>query len=669
MPKFPKGSQEAKDYMKSIREMKTTNTNIKYETAKGKKSQKNITINLEKDTERLPNGDQIIKSTIKKKMNKPEVEAEAEGEPEQPEQSKKKGGRPKKYASAEEAKKAKRLQTLASNKKKYQEKKAKKNEEVEGGRIGFTNLFKRKQSQIPEQPKPSVYQRLKNYSSAIIYGRKDFPPRVRKILDKVGNKQIKHITIKRTPISSVFSGSVALFTTTNTGEKKLKNYDELFHLFIEMTTDDNVRVLLEKNEVINMELNPKIRPNTESEEVVGQMPNKTIREMLKSTEERMGIDNFFGYSASDNNCQDFIMAFFKANNIGDESDYTFIKQDTEYIFKNSPYLKSLSKFFTDIAGRVDVIRTGAGIDDIKNYSDVLNHLVEHITDPKEPIDPRDFKQAVEMINAIKRQKENIKGKGLKEKNYVVQSVIFEKDKFNIPTAKKWLKTNGYKSPKVDREENTLRFRQIEPSVVEKEGFKEYRIKELGNSGIKLVLAYKKNIISTDNIGMSGGKLEVHHYHHIIHPKSDEEESDTEMEGEGIGRAFKKLGKTVKKGFTKDIIKPVSKIIDKTGDYVGSKKGGLATDLINYGIPATTGAVLGALGSATGNPALGALGNATGNKLAKELIVPEIHKASGAGVKNKRMVKGSKEAREHMAKLRSMKGKGVSKSDVIVGKVY
>lgn len=46
---------------------------------------------------------------------------------------------------------------------------------------------------------------------------------------------------------------------------------------------------------------------------------------------------------------------------------------------------------------------------IKTYSNVLKHLIEHITDAKEPIDKRDFKQAKEIIDAIKNSK--IKGKG------------------------------------------------------------------------------------------------------------------------------------------------------------------------------------------------------------------------------------------------------------------
>ena len=50
--------------------------------------------------------------------------------------------------------------------------------------------------------------------------------------------------------------------------------------------------------------------------------------------------------------------------------------------------------------------------EIKTLGKVLTHLTSHIKDVKEPIDPRDFKQAKEVITAIKREKKTIKGKGL-----------------------------------------------------------------------------------------------------------------------------------------------------------------------------------------------------------------------------------------------------------------
>nr|WPF46849.1 MAG: hypothetical protein [Lake Baikal virophage 14] len=41
---------------------------------------------------------------------------------------------------------------------------------------------------------------------------------------------------------------------------------------------------------------------------------------------------------------------------------------------------------------------------LKNYQGFLNHLTSHIGDPNEPIDPKDFKQSKEIINAIYKVK-------------------------------------------------------------------------------------------------------------------------------------------------------------------------------------------------------------------------------------------------------------------------
>lgn len=780
MPKFPKGSQEAKDYMKSIREMRKTTSNIKYETFKGKKSQKNITMDLEKDIETLPSGEKVIKSTTRRKVNGNPVEENVnqvvvpppQPQPQtQPQPQQKKGGRPKKYANAEEAKQAKKAQTLASNKKRYAEKKESKKNEVEPVEKESEKLFKQyellsqKQKQLQEEKnkhidnlhnkiketqdkklkkqyrnaidndtetydakileiineKKDVFKRakeqqqieggkidigktfknlgkditrgfnknianpienvanktadvvsnvaedVKDYGQAVIFGRNDYPPKVRNILKKVGSKFIKSITIKRTPVSSLLTGALSAFSLGKFGKRFNREFDELFHLFIDITLEDNSRVGLEKNEVINMDINPKNRPHTETKLVNTQLPHITIDEMLNNTEKYMGQKKFFGYSARDNNCQDFIVAVFKSNNIGDDNDFTFIKQDTKKLFNDLPILRKLSNTITDIGAKANVITTGAGVEEIQNYSKMLNHLTHHITDPNEPIDPLDFKQSIELIKAIKEQKKHIKGKGLKDKDYVVQSVVFDKDKFNITTAKKWLKTNNFKSPKVDKQENTLRFRQIEPEKVENEGFTEYRTKDLNNSGIKLIIAYKKNKISGNNI-MEGGKIIVHHIHHFNH--KGESDSDSDMEGGriDIGRAFKKLGSDIKKGFNKEIAKPFEKdvikpsekalvpIANKTGEYITAKKGGLATDLIKYGIPAASGATLGALGSLVG-PVTGVAASALGSKLGA-LGAEELQKKTGTGVKRGGFVKGSKEAKEHMAKIRSMKGKGV-----------
>ena len=78
---------------------------------------------------------------------------------------------------------------------------------------------------------------------------------------------------------------------------------------------------------------------------------------------------------------------------------------------------------------------------------------------------------------------------MKNKNYVVQTILFKKSMWNDREAVKWLKKHNYRGVEVDEKENTLRYRQYEPEYVKSLGFKKYKTKEL-NDGIDIVLVYK-----------------------------------------------------------------------------------------------------------------------------------------------------------------------------------
>ncbi len=77
------------------------------------------------------------------------------------------------------------------------------------------------------------------------------------------------------------------------------------------------------------------------------------------------------------------------------------------------------------------------------------------------------------------------------KTNIVQSIIFDKTKWDIDTSYKWLKDHGYKTVKVDLNYRPefLSWRQINPSIAKKEGFSHYFTKNLDN-GIKIIIAYK-----------------------------------------------------------------------------------------------------------------------------------------------------------------------------------
>jgi hypothetical protein len=209
------------------------------------------------------------------------------------------------------------------------------------------------------------------YYSSLIFGRNDFSPKVTKLLDKYGNLPISKIVINRTPVSKILTNTMD-WISGGDFYKNLKKtpYDKLFHLRIDITTSKGV-MSLEKNEVINADEKPKTVKQAELKQIQSIPNNLTIMGMLEATKKKMG-SKFFPYSASSNNCQDFIMAIMKANNIGTKEDFDFVKQNTDVLFKNNPFLKSIADRVTDLGARVNVISQGGSIPSDLNVNMLTN---------------------------------------------------------------------------------------------------------------------------------------------------------------------------------------------------------------------------------------------------------------------------------------------------------
>ena len=181
----------------------------------------------------------------------------------------------------------------------------------------------------------------------IINGSREFSMKVKNILAQVGNLRIYTITIFRSPINSMIKNILQLASLQNI------DYDQLFHLGIIF----NNQVLLEKNSIINMVINPKLQRDTE---FINMNFNQsiTINQFINNAVSYMGLDKFFTYSAYDNNCQYFVLNLLYANGINDDSLISFVKQDTEDIFRNNPYLRRFSNNITDVHGRLTSLNGG-----------------------------------------------------------------------------------------------------------------------------------------------------------------------------------------------------------------------------------------------------------------------------------------------------------------------
>jgi len=283
----------------------------------------------------------------------------------------------------------------------------------------------------------------------------DYPPNVKEILNKYGNEVIKGIVLKRTPVSGLLTGTLSLFSLGKFGERMEKSFDELFHLFMDILTNTGKTIMLEKIERVNMSLNPPIRPNEEVKQVSNIPQGITIIQLMENARKRMG-NQFFRYDSVINNCQHFLLNVLQASGIGDPSDYLFIKQDTEQLFKGLPILKKIAHTATDLGA-------------------IANKTVQGGTIQR--LNPFENERLVETIRKLR-------GKGLKKSPSQVQSVVFQKSEWTIKDAKSWLKEHNYQFSKVDKTENTLRFRQENPEL-----YSEFKIKILPN-GILLVLGFK-----------------------------------------------------------------------------------------------------------------------------------------------------------------------------------
>ena len=286
-------------------------------------------------------------------------------------------GRPVKYKTQEEAKKAKALSDKARYAKKKEEKKAKVGSGVISDINNIVNAGNRKIK--------NTIKRVSSVAKEVFYGATELPKPVQEILNKYGNEEIASITLMRTPVPQVLTGALSLFSAGEFGERmKERAFDELFHLFLEAKMVSGKRIQVEKNDRINMIVNPPSRPKTEIEPIKETLPSGlNLNTMMANTERVMGKGKFLGYSAKDNNCQDFLATIVKANNLGDSKDISFIKQDTKSLFKDLPYLRKLSNTLTNIGAKVNTIISGGGLESNDYLFKVLSNAFKKLTEIKQ----------------------------------------------------------------------------------------------------------------------------------------------------------------------------------------------------------------------------------------------------------------------------------------------
>jgi len=201
---------------------------------------------------------------------------------------------------------------------------------------------------------------IKEVVNTLLPTRKQFPPKVRKIIQDNSNKNIVSITVGRNPVQKKVTTLLNLLSLGKVEEaQKDLNYDDLYHLFMLVGLDDGKTLLVEKNAVINMEY---VRPDYQAKDKVSVNVNHDIKfgEMIENAVNHVGPDIYL-YNAQTNNCQVFISNLLLYSGLLTNELSGFISQDIVKVLETSPgYIEQITNFATELNAKWDRFVHGEG---------------------------------------------------------------------------------------------------------------------------------------------------------------------------------------------------------------------------------------------------------------------------------------------------------------------
>jgi len=193
----------------------------------------------------------------------------------------------------------------------------------------------------------------------ILPTRQQFPPKVRAIIQKYKDYFVKNIIIARDPIQSYVSNILSFLSGGKIDEQLKKlNYDKMYHLYMNVELVNGPDILVEKNEVVNMQVNN----GKNASDTIGVSVNKkiTFGELIDNAVKAVG-PSIYLYDHINNNCQKFIRDILNSNGLLTSEANKFIMQDAEAILKTSPsYLNQIARFATEAKAKINRLIEGEG---------------------------------------------------------------------------------------------------------------------------------------------------------------------------------------------------------------------------------------------------------------------------------------------------------------------
>jgi hypothetical protein len=206
------------------------------------------------------------------------------------------------------------------------------------------------------------------YRRAYSFLKDRLPYNVKRYIEDNSDKRIEQMWVYRQPIQSVLTKIFNILSLSKWDEAKNKlGYDDMFHLYIIVQLNDNTRIIMEKNQDINIGPPNAEKFNGDKIEINLNGKQPTLLELLENTRKYMGDNDFYTYDSFKNNCQHWVYALLKSNNLLTPQLETFIKQDAEELLKTLPdFAGALANKVTDAGSNVNRFLQTIGLKGFKN---------------------------------------------------------------------------------------------------------------------------------------------------------------------------------------------------------------------------------------------------------------------------------------------------------------
>lgn len=198
-------------------------------------------------------------------------------------------------------------------------------------------------------------------------------------LNKYGASKITGGFMARTPLNKVLTGAINALSFGKFDElvRKYGGFDKLFHVAIILNLDSGHKIIVEKNEVINIAPYKGSPSKTEFHNIT--LPRETLNDFIEKGRKYMGDDKWFSYNALNNNCQVFLSSLLTANNSYTEASKKFLFQDfskveAELQKGKFSYVPKVMNGITNLGSIVSRL-TGRGTED-----DCMRHFEEYLNE-------------------------------------------------------------------------------------------------------------------------------------------------------------------------------------------------------------------------------------------------------------------------------------------------